>query len=347
VSRILFLSNIPTPYQLDFLECVVKRDDLRALFLWSREGNRDWVLEGRPWLNVINYRDSASGWEAVRHAAEQFHPEVVLIGGYRLPLAERLKWWCRRRRVPVYYWLESPLPASPLRAALRRLAWRLQLPTADGVIGIGERAVQAYRHVARRTCNIPYSIDVARYTTRPAEAVKRPIRFLFVGQYIHRKGVVELLDAFAGLAPEDAALTLVGSGELLPTVDDYARRYRQIRHGGFLNPAEIAGLYSQHDVFVLPSRHDGWAVVICEAMAAGLPVIGTLATGAFKEFIQDKKNGVVCEVTPDSIRASARYYIENSGEIAVHGRRNRDIILASTAASHNAAQRLHEFLSPE
>jgi glycosyltransferase involved in cell wall biosynthesis len=330
---------------MDFLGSVAQRDELLAMFLWSKETNRDWTLEARPWLHVINYRNRAGGWSVVRKAVERFRPEAVLIGGYRLPLAERLKWWCRWHRVPVYYWLESPLPAGPLRSGMRHIAWRLQLPTADGVIGIGQRAVEAYRDVAQRTCNIPYSIDAARYARRPERAPERPIRFLFVGQYIHRKGIVELLDAFAGLSPEDATLTLVGSGELAPTVDEYARRYRQIQQAGFLNPNDLAELYSRHDVFVLPSRHDGWAVVVCEAMAAGLPVIGTPTTGAFQEFIQDGKNGMVCEVTPDSIRAAARHYIENPGDVTVHGRRNRKMVLDSPAEVNNAATRLHEFLS--
>ena len=46
------------------------------------------------------------------------------------------------------------------------------------------------------------------------------------------------------------------------------------------------------DVFVLPSRHDGWGVVVNQALAAGLPIITTDAVGAGLDFVENGVNGI-------------------------------------------------------
>ena len=48
-------------------------------------------------------------------------------------------------------------------------------------------------------------------------------------------------------------------------------------------------------VLVLPSRHDGWGVVIQEALSAGLPVIATRQTGAAYDLVEEGKNGFLVE----------------------------------------------------
>src|SRR5262249_32859433 len=47
------------------------------------------------------------------------------------------------------------------------------------------------------------------------------------------------------------------------------------------------------DVFVLPSRHDGWGVVVNQALGAGLPVIASDAVGAGLDLVEDGVNGLI------------------------------------------------------
>jgi hypothetical protein len=119
-----------------------------------------------------------------------------------------------------------------------------------------------------------------------------PVRFLFVGGAIHRKGVDLLLDAwqqaFAGR--EDVALVIkdFGSNGVYRGAD--RGRIRQLAEADALvhldadlDDAEMAALYRACDVLVHPYRGEGFAMPVLEAMASGLPVIHT-AGGPTDEF---------------------------------------------------------------
>lgn len=344
-KRLLFLSNLPTPYQLDFLDRLATQCDVRALFLWSRETNRDWTLGERPWLRVLGVDGGKPSWERLAAELKEFMPDAVVVGGYRLPLANRLKWQCFRDRVSYFYWLEKPLPASGLRAFFRSLVWRVTLPYANGIFCIGSEAVESYGRYAARAMNLPYSIEVSRYRVRRGGVPALPLRCIFVGQYIHRKGVQELLEAFASLSPDVATLSMVGSGELLPLVEEYTGRFGHIRNLGFVEPGALAEAFAEHDLFVLPSRHDGWAVVVAEAMAAALPVIGTSKTGAFVDLVAPNQCGRECEVEANSIRCAIEFYAANPEEVVRHGEAGRQALQASAADAGNAARLVLQVLS--
>jgi glycosyltransferase involved in cell wall biosynthesis len=70
-------------------------------------------------------------------------------------------------------------------------------------------------------------------------------------------------------------------------------------------------LYSKYDVLIIPSNHDGWAVVVAEAMASGLAIIGTKKTGAFEDLVLKNDCGLTCKVNKVSIISAVEKYIEN------------------------------------
>jgi len=334
--RVLVVSNIPTPYQMDFLDALSKHCTLKTAFLWSREANRDWTLSNHEWLTIIEHKDNATSKQKFRALLDALKPDVIIVGGYRLSLANWLRSYASKHRARYFYWLEKPLPASGWRILARKLIWAVTLPFAHGVIGIGSEAVAAYAPYARRVFNMPYSINETRYARRPNTAPAFPLRFFFVGQFIDRKGIAELLEAFSTLPPDKAVLSLAGSGEQKALVDAAMVKHPHIQLLGFMEPAALAAEFSKHDVFILPSKHDGWAVVVAEAMAAGLPVISTMNTGAFVDLVATHDCGRACEVTAESIRAAAQFYIDNPNEIARQGARGIEALANSRAQATRA-----------
>lgn len=107
----------------------------------------------------------------------------------------------------------------------------------------------------------------------------RRIALLAVGNWVERKGIVELLDAFAELRPDLATLHLVGRTDIDPRygarVEQAVARLgdRVVVHGP-LPKEEVAAMYLAADAFVLASREEPYGTVYGEAMASGLPVIG-------------------------------------------------------------------------
>jgi glycosyltransferase involved in cell wall biosynthesis len=112
---------------------------------------------------------------------------------------------------------------------------------------------------------------------------------------IRRKGVDLLLAAFERIVAKglDVELRLVGREASLPeflaSLSPEAKA--RVRYEGFQPPERLPHYFSASDVFVLPSRHDGWGVVVNQALAAGLPVITSDAVGAGLDLIEDDVNG--------------------------------------------------------
>ena len=106
-------------------------------------------------------------------------------------------------------------------------------------------------------------------------------RFLCVGNWVERKGILSLLEAFATLDDDAATLHLVGDTQAEPA---YARRVwarlaqpdlaaRVVVHGPLV-VGDVAAMYAAADAFVLPSLKEPYGTVYGEAMAFGLPVVG-------------------------------------------------------------------------
>ena len=141
--------------------------------------------------------------------------------------------------------------------------------------------------------NIPYFCDLQPFQAE--EKVKHDrINLLYSGQFIERKGIDTLLQAFADIAEDCPTVDLILAGGTAENIDDclIPEKYRQrIIFAGFVQPANLPGLFAQADIFILPSRYDGWGVVINEALGAGLPVIASDRVGAAHDLVIPDENG--------------------------------------------------------
>ncbi|MCX6078466.1 MAG: glycosyltransferase family 4 protein [Chloroflexi bacterium] len=123
---------------------------------------------------------------------------------------------------------------------------------------------------------------------------------IFIGTDFYRKGGDLVLKAFARvrLVHPDARLIMVTKDEIpqglpLEGVNVY---------GASWDRAQINALYSQADVFILPSRHETWGDVLLEAMSFGLPCIGVYGQ-AMEEIIIHGETGML--VAPENIELLA------------------------------------------
>ena len=169
------------------------------------------------------------------------------------------------------------------------------LRRASGIAAIGTWAERDYaaRFPTTPVFNIPYHCALQPFldATRPPRE-PGTITFLFCGQMIARKGLDSLLAAFSAL-PESARLLLVGREAELPqmlaTLPETTRA--RIRYAGFQAPDALPRIFAQADVFVLPSRYDGWGVVVNQALGASLPIIASDLVGAAHDLVRENENG--------------------------------------------------------
>jgi glycosyltransferase involved in cell wall biosynthesis len=187
-----------------------------------------------------------------------------------------------------------------LQAPLDRRAWRRArlLVVASQALG-DELAAQGFPPQRLRV--VPPGRDM------PAPADQTPLELrqgrrasvLCVGNWVERKGVLELLEAIARLPDELATLHLAGDDRADPGYGDRVRARlarpdlagRVVVHGPV--PAErVAALYRDADVFALPSLREPFGTVWGEAMAAGLPVVGWRA-GNLPHLATDGEEGLL------------------------------------------------------
>ncbi len=324
--RVAFVSVVPSPYQRDFFAALAARGDvdLRIYYLedsapdspWPPAPLRDyerilpgfWLGRGPVRTHINRIPEELAGFDLV------VLNTIVSVTAQRLVrgLLRQRKWifWgerLRRQSTPARTWIQRQLVAP--------------LARARAIAAIGERAKDDYqRRFPRQTVhNIPYHTSLKAFEVASAPRPSR-FTFFFCGQMIARKGLDILLEAFQQVARHQPGvhLLLVGrSAEEPPLLARLAPDVRaRVEMAGFQPPDGLAPWFRRADVFVLPSRHDGWGVVVNQALGAGLPLICTDAVGAAHDLLQPEVNGLMIPAGNVSTLAEAMQRLAEDPDLA-------------------------------
>jgi glycosyltransferase involved in cell wall biosynthesis len=338
-----FITIVPAPYQRDLFGALAARGDvdLSVYYMEAAAPDSPWPEAPlRPFEQIMPGK-----WASFRGARAHINwplpdltqADFVVLSSYssltgQLLMRRRLsgkRWlfWGERMRVQPAGWRET---------VQRNLA--APMAKASGIVGIGRLAVADY---SRRFPHlphfcIPYHTGLKEFLEAPRrDRGDGPLRFFCCGQMIRRKGVDLLLIAFDKLIAKGhkIELMLVGREAELPEfmagISPEARAH--VRYEGFQAPGRLPEYFSQSDVFVLPSRHDGWGVVINQAIGAGLPVISSDAAGAGLDLVEPGVNGLHCAAGDlDSLQNAMEQFALNPGLARQWGEASRARALAIT-----------------
>lgn len=172
----------------------------------------------------------------------------------------------------------------------------------------GEELVRKHKRNGNRVVNLTRSpISVGDVVERTRPIGDRPLRLVYVGALLEKKGVGDLIQALPtlSLAGVDWRLEIIGSGpqELaLQKVVEEAGVGKAVEFlGAILSEEELFRHFRQADVCVVPSRSEGMPRVLLEAMAAGAAVIAT-RVGGIPGIVREGENGLlVSPGTPSEI----------------------------------------------
>lgn len=153
---------------------------------------------------------------------------------------------------------------------------------------------------------------------------KHKYNFIYVGSLSHRKGIDILLKSFAQLDKDDWGLILVGkdtsNGKFMQQAKDLSID-KMVTFTGAIVFDKIHEYLSFADVFVLPTRFDGWGAVLNEAASLSLPLISTDECGASYHLIKNNKNGyMVKSNSVVSLTKAMKKYIDNPKIIIEQGK---------------------------
>ena len=187
------------------------------------------------------------------------------------------------------------------RWAGRRLAPSIDLHMTHSR-GIHDSVLRAYARRPRRVECVSLGIDLGRFD----RALARPERVAdyrrdagrvvgTIGRLVPQKAIHVLLDATPALLQADPAtrVLVVGDGPLRGALEAQARRLgiaHAVQFAGYQE--DVISAYAAMDVFVLPSRDEGFGLVFLEAMAVGVPVVGTRVIGS-EDAVEDGATGLL------------------------------------------------------
>jgi glycosyltransferase involved in cell wall biosynthesis len=198
-------------------------------------------------------------------------------------------------------------PESFVKKAIKKFFIR----KAAAYLVSGTAAKEHLEHYGARTkriFNAYFTCDVEHFQSASSLGEKecqqvcdslelKKVVFLYVGQFIKRKGLINLLQAYRKLEREglETSLLLVGSGPLRSELERQVLQQElgSVRFAGFVRAEDLPKYYGLADIFVFPSLNDIWGLVVNEAMASGLPVIATDKVGAAKDLVEEGVNGFI------------------------------------------------------
>lgn len=152
-------------------------------------------------------------------------------------------------------------------------------------------------------------------------SAERPLRAVYCGALIKRKGVHILLEAWHKAALPHATLTLFGAvhEEIRPFLEKYSSP--SIRAAGFVKRVQDA--FNQGDLHIFPSECEGSAKVVCEACASGLPQITTRESS---DVVRDGFNGFIVPCNnADALAEALKKAYSNPLQLREFGKNARDL----------------------
>lgn len=254
-----------------------------------------------------------------------------------------------------------------LRSSEQWPAWEKQayrylevqyLKTVQGVICTSQRTCHLIQKLMRK--NMPNLVAhpgknhiQPRFSEEDLRSRSKnlsPLRLVFVGNLIPRKGLHTLLKALSNLKREQWHLTVIGSAEMQPSyaaaMNALAVQYglsERVAFMGALGHAQIAEHLQASHVLVIPSHHEGFGIAYLEGMGFGLPAIASSSGGA-SDIVEDRSNGFL--VSPDNdgaLNRRLRTLIEKPQVVAEMGMQ-----ALKTYARHptweRSGQRIRKFL---
>ena len=222
------------------------------------------------------------------------------------------------------------LDASRLTRSRRwRGACRAPFSAAECILTLGNSMagrVRALGCPAEKLSILHLGVDTDRIPFSPRRMPNKgePVRLLFCGRLVEKKGIVDLLQAFRYLAPrwESLQLRILGDGPLRPRLESTARRWQlqdRVAFRGSLAYEAVLGEMKKSHLFCLPSTTsrdgdmEGTPTVLMEAQASGLPVVSTHHAD-IPEVVLDKRSGfLVPEGAPAELADTLDFLLQNPG----------------------------------
>lgn len=311
--KVLYLTNLPTPYRVNFFNELGKYCDLTVLFERRTAKDRDesWLMNSATnfddiFLESIRIGNDNSLTLKIIGWLIDCSYDIIVIGGYSTFTSMLAISYLNIKKIPFVLNSDGGFIKSDkfmiyhikkyfISSAMHWLS--TSKITDEYLIHYGASVDNIYRYPFTSMRQNDFLTNVIPYLEKESYRKELNIHYnnmiLSVGQFITRKGFDILIKASNQLK-DDTGVYIVG-GEPTDEYIDLMNTY-DIHNVHFIRfmPKELLKKYFlSADLFVLPTREDIWGLVINESLAYGLPVITTNKCIAGIELIKNGVNGFI------------------------------------------------------
>ena len=280
-------------------------------------------------------------------------PDVLWIHGYSTVNAQCAMIAAKALGIPVLLRAESWLSdreRTGLKLAAKSCFFTVLKHLVDCVLPIGTLNAEYWRHYLGDSfpqSPMPYAVDNDYFAQRSHDAAQNRARLmtelnldstrpviLFASKLQKRKRCADLLEAYLRLPSSATAtsrpyLVIVGDGEERAALERRAAEsaHDSIRFCGFRNQSELPRFFDIATVFVLPSQHEPWGLIVNEVMNAARAVIVSSDVGSARDLITDGVEGAIFPVGDiDALTAALHRVLDTPQTATQMGQRGRERI---------------------
>ena len=304
---LLWICSSLSPYN-SFLFRSLNADnilDLRVVALKSNDIKHPWQTDLSSGFNFRNINLFFwIDWKVLIEAV-QSKTNLVVIAGWNSPTTFVLASILALMNKPFVLWTDTPdlyKRRNVLKVFFRNrwLLWVFEKAVA--VMGTGSPARRALKKMGCsdfKIVDFPFFVDLDRYNKRYESLDKQlPILFVSVGRVENKiKGHDVAIKAFSRIDRKfEWEYVIVGSGpdnkNIINLIDKYGLK-NNVKVTGWMEPDKVTEVLKKAQVYVHPSLRDAYPAAVLEAMAAGLPIIGSNASGSVVDRIDHNKSGLI------------------------------------------------------
>lgn len=317
--NIAIFTNILNPYRTSFFEHLsieAERigDVLRVFAMVDEKKDRPWKYSDyeRAYTRLLPSRTIYSKYFGFIHfnptvvkELKAFRPDVVVMAGsYLQPTNHTIIRWARQLGYKTVFWSESHFDEIPncskLKLYIREKVRKCVLRKMDAFWYPGEKAklfVDHYGKSTARKIQVPNTINDVfiqkEHFTRLFKKHDKTVLFT-PARLTEAKGIIPFIEILKHIPPELYCWKIAGEGPLYEQIMKSAKDTGcNLILLGQKNQEEILDLYSEADVFLLPSIYDPNPLTCIEALWMGLPLFVSENVGNNPEVVLAGKNGFV------------------------------------------------------
>lgn len=318
--KVLFTTNIPSPYRVDFFNELGKKCELTVVFEGRSATNRD-----QNWKNEDFSMFCPIFLSGKRISEEQFFcPSIIkiikqkwdfiIMGGYSSPTSMIAIEYMRLNKIP--FWLEVDGGLIHQDSKIKYWLKRHFISSASAWLSSGKATTDYLVHYGAdrdRTYCYPFTsltkkdfLEAHRIQEETKNFYRKKLNMtedhivLSVGRFSYDGGYGKGYDVLLNVAEklsDNTGIYIVGDE---PTEEFISwkreKGLKNVHYIGFKSKKDLAEFYAAADLFVLFTRGDVWGLVINEAMLYGLPIITSEFCVAGAELVKNDENGYIVNI---------------------------------------------------